>query len=406
MRFVIFVAPVFSPAATQMIEAALELPQVRLGVVAQQPREVLPAHVADRLAAHWRVDDVTHAGALEGAIRALAAQHGPVVRCFGAYEQLQLPLALARERLGIPGLSSDAAQLFRDKARMKDRLRAAGIPVARHRLVTSRDDALAFIAEVGFPVVLKPPAGAGAVATQRIRDVAALDAMLARYRATPADPMLAEEFLRGTEHSLETVSIDGHAVWHSLTRYAPTPLDVVEHPWMQWTVLLPRDIDAPHYDDIRDIGARALAALGMDTGVSHCEWFRREDGTVAISEIAARPPGANITTMLSRANDIDFVAAWVRVMIDGTFTAPSRTYAVGTAYLRGQGTGQVRAVHGLDQMRQEFGALICDARLPYPGQFPTGSYEGEGFVIVRHPDTDVVQHALQRIVSTVRVQLG
>jgi hypothetical protein len=140
--------------------------------------------------------------------------------------------------------------------------------------------------------------------------------------------------------------------------------------------------------------------------VSHCEWFRREDGTVAISEIAARPPGANITTMLSRANDIDFVAAWVRVMIDGTFAAPSRTYAVGTAYLRGQGTGQVRAVHGLDQMRQEFGALICDARLPYPGQFPTGSYEGEGFVIVRHPDTDVVQHALQRIVSTVRVQLG
>ncbi|MDQ8159618.1 MAG: hypothetical protein P3C12_09420, partial [Gemmatimonadota bacterium] len=71
-----------------------------------------------------------------------------------------------------------------------------------------------------------------------------------------------------------------------------------------------------------------------------------------------------------------------------------------------QGTGQVRAVQGLDQMRQELGALICDARLPYPGQFPTGSYEGEGFVIVRHPDTDVVQHALQRIVSTVRVQLG
>lgn len=406
MMFVIFVAPMFSPAATQMIEAALQVPQVRLGVIAQQPLESLPAHIAAQVTAHWQVDDVTNVESLDGAVRALCARHGAAVRCFGAYEQLQLPLALVRERLGIPGLSSAAAHSFRDKARMKDVLRSAGIPVARHRLITSRTDALEFIAQVGFPIVLKPPAGAGAVATQRIRDVGALDAMLALYRATAADPMLAEEFLRGTEHSLETVSVNGQAVWHSLTRYSPTPLDVVENPWMQWTVLLPREIDTAHYDDIRDVGARALAALGMHTGVSHCEWFRREDGSVAISEIAARPPGANITTMLSRANDMDFVGAWVRLMIDGTFALPTRRYAVGTAYLRGQGTGRVQSISGLDHVQRELAPLICDARLPVVGQHPTGSYEGEGFIMLRHPETAVVQHAVQRIVSTVRVHLG
>jgi hypothetical protein len=93
-------------------------------------------------------------------------------------------------------------------------------------------------------------------------------------------------------------------------------------------------------------------------------------------------------------------------MINGTFIPPERRYAVGTAYLRGQGTGLVRSVHGLDAVRQQFGAIICDARLPYRGQRPTGSYEGEGHIIVRHPDTAVVQHALERIVSTVRVRLG
>jgi len=404
--FVIFVCPIFSPAATQMIEAALTVPHVHLGVIAQQPLAALAPSVAARLAAHWQVDDVTNATSLEHAVRALGASHGAIARCFGAYEQLQQPLAMVRERLGIPGLSSEAAHNFRDKARMKDALRAAAVPVARHRLITSRDDALAFIDEVGFPIVLKPPAGAGAIATQRIRDVASLDTMLASYRATPANPMLAEEFLRGIEHSLETVSVNGEAVWHSLTRYGPTPLDVVENSWIQWTVLLPREIDAPEFDDIRAVGANALRALGMETGVSHCEWFRRDDGTVAISEIAARPPGANITTMISRAHDIDFVAAWVRLMINGTFTTPERRYAVGTAYLRGQGTGQVRTVEGLEAVREQFDAIICDARLPYPGQHPTGSYEGEGYIIVRHPDTTVVQHALERIVSTVRVRLG
>lgn len=404
--FVIFVCPIFSPAATQMIEAALNVPHVRLGVVAQQSRESLDPLVASRLAAHRQVDDVTNTTSLEHAVRALAATHGAITRCFGAYEQLQQPLATVRERLGIPGLTSAAAHNFRDKARMKDALRAAGVPVARHRLIASRDDAVGFIAEVGYPIVLKPPAGAGAIATQRIRDIASLDAMLTNYRASAANPMLAEEFLLGTEYSLETVSVNGEAIWHSLTRYGPTPLDVVENSWMQWTVLLPREIDAPEFDDIRAVGAKALTALGMGTGVSHCEWFRRHDGSIAISEIAARPPGANITTMISRAHDIDFVAAWVRLMIHGTFDLPERRYAVGTAYLRGQGTGQVRSIEGLDAVQAHCGDIICDARLPFLGQHPTGSYEGEGYIIVRHPDTTVVQTALQHIVSTVRVRLG
>jgi biotin carboxylase len=266
-------------------------------------------------------------------------------------------------------------------------------------------DARRFVNEVGFPIVVKPPAGAGAKATERVRTVAELEQVLQRYAPSAHDPMLAEEFLRGTEHSLETVSINGHAVWHSLTRYAPTPLEVLETPWIQWTVLLPREVDDPAYADIRAVGDRALRALGMTTGVSHCEWFRRPDGSVAVSEIAARPPGANMTTMISRANDMDFVGAWVRVMVDGTFTPPERRYAVGTAYLRGQGQGTVVAIEGLDQVQREWGHLICDYRLPHIGQSPTGSYEGEGFIIVRHSDTGVVQAALERIISTIRVVL-
>ena len=48
--FVIFVCPIFSPAATQMIEAALAEPHVRLGVIAQQSLAALAPHVAAALA--------------------------------------------------------------------------------------------------------------------------------------------------------------------------------------------------------------------------------------------------------------------------------------------------------------------------------------------------------------------
>ncbi len=293
-----------------------------------------------------------------------------------------------------------------DGINMKDVLRAAGVPVARHRLLGTHEDAETFVREVGFPIVVKPPAGAGARATHRLNDAHELSRMLQQYPPRVDDPMLAEEFLRGTEHSLETVSIGGRAVWHSLTHYYPTPLTVVENPWIQWGVVLPREVDAPAYDDIRTIGARALDALGMDTGVSHCEWFRRADGSVAISEIAARPPGAQITTMISRAHDVAFVRAWAILMIHGTFERPVRRYAVGTAYLRGQGHGRVESVHGLDALPTDVRQLVCDLRLPERGQVPTGSYEGEGFIMIRHPDTTVVERALQRIISTVRVTLA
>jgi len=70
-------------------------------------------------------------------------------------------------------------------------------------------------------------------------------------------------------------------------------------------VLLPRENKGPQYDEIRRVGARALEVLGMQTGLTHMEWFRRRDGSVAISEVAARPPGAQITNLLSHAHETE-----------------------------------------------------------------------------------------------------
>ncbi len=389
-----------------MVIAAGSIPGVRLGVITPDPVERASDAVRSRIVAHWRVDSVVDAGQISVAVRTLAAKHGRPTRLFGAYEQLQVPLAQVREELGIEGMSVETALNFRDKFRMKNILRAAGVPCARHALVDSEAEAWAFARETGFPLVLKPPAGAGAQATHRVTTSEELSEVLARSEPTQQRPVLIEEFITGREHSLETMSIGGKAVWHSVTNYFPTPLEVLENPWIQWCVVLPRETNGPEYADIRDTGSRALHALGMTTGLTHMEWFRRGDGSLVISEVAARPPGAQMTTLVSRANDIDFVQLWARVIVTGTFDPPVQKYAVGAAYLRGQGRGAVKAISGLSRVEMELGELIVDARLPTVGQVPTGSYEGEGYIIVRHPDTAVVTQAVQRIVSLVRVELG
>jgi hypothetical protein len=406
MPNVVFVAPYFLPATVRFVASVAGLPGVTTGLVSSDPLEKLPAGLRARIAAHWRTEDALDPASIEDAARKLAARLGTVDRLLGALEELQEPLGEVRERLGIPGMNAETARRFRDKSRMKRTLGAAGVPCARHALAHSAEEARAAAATVGLPLVAKPPAGAGARATSRITSERQLEAYLAAHPPAHDRPLLLEEFLIGQEHSLETISIAGRPVWHSLTHYFPSPLEVVENPWIQWCVVLPREVDHPRYDDIRETGARALAALGMGTGLSHMEWFRRADGSLAISEVGARPPGAQLTTLTSYAHDFDLYSAWGRLMVFDRFEPPERRFAAGIAYLRGQGSGRVRAVHGLEQAQREIGGIVVEARLPRPGQGPSGSYEGEGYVLVRHERTEVVRQALSRLVTLVRVEMG
>ncbi|HRC84597.1 MAG TPA: ATP-grasp domain-containing protein [Thermoanaerobaculia bacterium] len=404
MPKVIFVAPFLMPATVRFAAAVAELPGIRCALITQDPAVKVPPPLAARIEVHHRVEDAFDPHQLAQAAREVGAKLGGIDRLFGALEQLQVPLAQAREMLGVEGLPSEAAHNFRDKARMKEVLRAHGLPCARHALATSRAEARAFAAEVGFPLVVKPPDGAGAKATFRVDSPTALEEALSVAGPAPAQAVLIEEFMVGDEHSFETVTIGGEPVWYSFTRYLPTPLEALHNPWIQWCVLLPREREDPRFADIREVGYRALKALGMTTGLSHMEWFRRRDGSVAISEVAARPPGAQITTLMSVAHEWDLLAAWARLMVFGEFDPPPRKWAAGAAFLRGAGRGRVKNVLGLDQAQKELGPLVVEAQLPTPGAQKSTSYEGDGYVLLRHQDTQAVFHALMRLVSLIRVE--
>ena len=152
---------------------------------------------------------------------------------------------------------------------------------------------------------------------------------------------------------------------------------------------------------------RALTALGLRTGLSHMEWFRRADGTAAVSEVGARPPGAQFMTLMSYAHDVDMYAAWADLAVHDVFEPPPRRYAVGAAYLRAQGPGRsIVAAHGLDDVSEATRSRVVEVHLPRPGATPSGTYEGDGHIVVRDPDTAAVEAALREIVTTIRLECG
>lgn len=404
--FVIYATPFFNENTNRFLDALTRIPEVELGVISQDPQESVPEHIRERFAGHWRVYDSLQPQQLEWAARELQNRHGRIERLLAANEHIQVPVAQVREALGIVGMDVATVTRFRDKDQMKEAFRKAGVPCARSAAAHTAKEAWAFLDEVGYPVCVKPIDGAATQSTFRVEDAESMRDVLRACGLSQTRPLQIEEFVVGKEHSFETVSLGGKAIWHSLSRYEPTPLDAMRNPWIQYCVILPREVDSKAYDDIRKVGVKALKALGQPDGLSHMEWFRRGDGSIAINEVAARPPGVNLVPLINRSCDFDMFDAWCRLMIFDQFTPPrERKYAAGTAFLRGLGDGRVKAVYGLNEVLHDLGGLVTDFKAPYLGQPKAISYEGEGWVIVRHPETAVVEKALLHIVSNVRVEL-
>jgi hypothetical protein len=408
---VVFIAPRFLENTNRYVRAFAALDGVTFSVVSADPAEAIPAPIRPHVAGHYRVGNCLDGEHLTQAVRAIASSIGKVDRLAGALEQLQMPMAEVRDALGIEGLTTAIARNFRDKDRMKEVLRSRDVPVARSTLAHSSDEIAAFVDEVGFPVIVKPQAGLGSRATFRVETA---DDLAAITPPTPTSPIQVEEFVRAREHTCETVTIRGTPVWRSGTRYFPSPLEVLETPWIQYSVLLPREDEDATWTRFHPTNTAALSALFGDhattaagTALTHMEWFLREDGTSLVNEVGVRPPGVQIMPLMSLAHDTDMFADWARLMALDEFTPKPRTLAAGSAFFRGQGAGsRIVSVTGIDRAIEEAGDALVEMRTSKVGQPRAEGYEGEGYAIVKHSTTEGVKRALRALIENIQVRYG
>jgi hypothetical protein len=324
-------------------------------------------------------------------------------------------MATVRDALGIEGIGSEVARNFRDKDRMKDVLRAHRVPVAQSALVGSLAGLQSFVEQVGYPAIVKPQAGVGARATYRVTSAEDV-ASLARQGVVPSPekPLQVEEFVRAREHTCETVTVRGKAVWRSGTRYLPSVLEVLESPWMQYCVLLPREDEDNEWTRFHPVNDAALTALfgaagptAAGTALTHMEWFLRDDGTSLVNEVGVRPPGVGIMPLVGLAHDTDFFADWAELVAFDRFAPRARKWAAGVAFLRGQGGGdRVTSVEGVDEAVAEAGDALVEMRTPKVGQSRADGYEGEGWAYVKSATTDGAKRALLSLIQGVQIRYG
>jgi len=355
---------------------------------------------AEALAKLDKVEVVTtHPSSVEDLIATaikLRDERGSLERIVTAQETLLETVAIENESLGLPGLSVAAVRRALDKSQLKATLQAASIDTPRYQLVQNLEEARAFARKIGFPIVLKSPAGSGALATFLILSETDLN------NATALGSFLAEQYISGQELCIDTITIDSEPQFHSICCYQPSILAAVEQPDTQWSCVMPRDLSP--FNDFIDQGLKAIRALNVGNAMTHMEGFIDARGDAWFTDATLRPAGARIAPMLAFAYDIDPYRAWASVAVDGRFDGPwERKYAVGTIFLRGSGDGTVESVQGIDAIERELGEMLMEVRAPRIGAAKSATYTGDGFITLRHRETEIVQDALRRIAEVVKI---
>src|SRR6185503_4878864 len=199
---VVFLSPGYPPEMAHYTRGLAEVGARVWGVGDSHPK-ALPEEARRGLHDYLQVPRILDDEDVQARVAAWLGGRTPD-RVEALWEPLVLLAAALREQLGVPGMSVNTVRGFRDKQLMKERVAAAGLRVPHAARVRTSTEARMAAERIGFPLVVKPIAGAGSADTYRVDDAQELERVLQLTRHVPE--VSVEEFVEGEEFTYDTVS--------------------------------------------------------------------------------------------------------------------------------------------------------------------------------------------------------
>ncbi len=361
--------------------------------VGDQPVAALPPMTRKALADYIEVPSLFDDEAVVSGVRRFA-ESAPIDRVETLWEPLIVLAARLRQSLRLPGLTLEQAVPFRDKERMKQVLEGAGLRVPRHSRESTARGCLEAAERIGFPLIVKPIAGAGSADTYRIADRSELEGILPLIRHVPI--VSVEEYVEGEEYTFDTICADGRILYYNVSWYRPKPLIARTVEWISPQTVTLRNPDTDALAAGRELGRAVIEALDYRDGFTHMEWFLTPTGEAVFGEIGARPPGARSVEIMNYACDIDTFSGWAEAVVHGGLSQPvQRRYNSAIIFKRAQGRGRIRSISGLESLMSRFDRHVVSVELLPPGA-PRRNWKStllsDGWIIVRHPDLPTLLH--------------
>ena len=395
------------PAEMPYFTRGLSLVGAKVIGLGDQPKEMLPPIAREHVAHHLQVRSLWDEAATVREVQRLARQiRIDRVECL--WEPGMILAAKIREALGLPGMTVAQTIPFRDKEVMKQRLDAAGIRTPRHYRATTEDEVRDAAEQIGYPVIVKPIAGAGSADTHRCDSRAELERALKLSKHV--EEVSVEEFVEAEEFTFDTICAGGKMYFENICWYRPRPLIQRQNEWISPQTVCLRELDVPDLAGGRKMGRQVLEALGFETGFTHMEWYRKADGEVVFGEIGGRPPGARTVDIMNYCTDNDTYVGWAEAACLGRVERRfERKWNVVITFKRAKGEGRIQRVVGLEKLLAEFGRYVVEVDLT-----PIGAQRrnwkqtliGDGYIVVRHQDLSTALHMGERMAQDVHLYAG
>jgi biotin carboxylase len=371
-----------------------------------QPESELPSVAKQALSAYYQTRLGDESAALAKAAEIARQIRIDQVEC--TWEPYVILAARIREMLGLPGMNVEQILPFRDKEIMKRVLDQKGIRTPHHYSTTTKAGVREAAEKIGFPICVKPIAGAGSADTHRVDDSAQLERVLGQLGHI--QEVSVEEFVEADEFTFDTVCVNGEIKFFNICQYRPRPLIARQLAWISPQTITIRDVHHPYYQAGVKMGFEVIKALGFKSGFTHMEWFRKPNGEAVFGEIAARPAGAQTVDLMNFSNDFDIYKGWAEAVTLGQFSLPiTRKYHAAHIFKRAQGQGRIQRIEGLDGLMRDFGEHIVVVDLLPVGAMRRDwkqTLRSDGMLIVRHPELDKIYDILDQIGSRLQMYAG
>jgi len=311
--------------------------------------------------------------------------------------------AWLNEQLGLPGIRPDVAKRFTDKYAMRNALRGSGVPMPEYAEVETAEEAVACAGRWGYPVVLKPKSSQSSIGVFK----ATSDDQIGRHFPQTAGEskdgrILVEQFIEGTEITVEAFSLDGRCTLLAVSEKEHYPFNDCVARRLAYP---PRF--APEVMATIDVTARRVVeTLGLVDGISHAE-YRLRDGVPYLVEVAARGGGSRIaSTIVNHVSGVDVYDLLLRQLLHGAAVMPPRRHRAAVLEFLDFAPGKVAAVHGLEAVQEQ--GLVHEINLAFaPGDTirnPEDDKTRLGYFIALGEDRDEVDRKSAAVTKLVRVE--
>ncbi|MFB4421452.1 ATP-grasp domain-containing protein [Streptomyces sp. QL37] len=366
------------------------------------PRLESPGYLDDvrELADLFVTADFRDEELLRRTIREVAREHGVSVIYHIGREETMVSAYEVAEELHAEVNPAAAIRYLADKHAMRELLAERGLSPVSFAAAPTRADVPGAVARIGLPAVVKPAALAGSRGVFLWREPADQVPWTQLVDQYAYDgPFLVEEYLRGPEYSVETLSADGRHQVVGITEklLGPPPLFVeVGH-------VHPAPLTQDRRQAVEELTTKFLTACGYRFGPAHTEVIWTQRGP-RIVESQARLGGDRIPRLVQLATGLDMEQA-VFASLAGTTAELSEPTATAIVRFFTFPPGHVDGIRGPEAAARLGHVDELTLRLSPGDTVPAvrDSKSRQGHVIVSGPSPEEAQARCAEVLASIEV---